>query len=721
MLNFNDLKVKYKLFSLVGIAVLGFILLGANFYRTLIKVEVNGELYNNIVKQKDLLADILPPPEYLVESYLVALQLANTTNQAEVSDLVAQSKRLRDEYEKRHDYWVKELENSPTKDFLVKKSYDPAKEFFAEFDRQFLPAVQSGDQAKAKLIADSVLKEKYTTHRAAIDEVVKLATENSKAGEAEAAQVLSSSNFWLIAIGLIITAVFIAAGWFISAKISEPLSEVSEKLEEMSLGNINQKFDYQGNDEIGKLSKAFASITDYIRSIATSADALAVGDLSKKVEVRSEDDMLSQNLNRAVDSLQKLIDETKYLYNEAQKGNINLRSKTEEFSGSYAELLDGINQMLDAVAEPINEASECLEKVAKRDLTVKMQGNYKGEFAKIKDSLNTALENLDEGMRQISSGAEQVTEAAGQISDGSAHLAQSSSEQASTLEEVSSSLHEIAAMTQQNSVNSKESRSLSENARITAESGIKNMERLNEAVESIRDSSGSTVKIVKTIEEIAFQTNLLALNAAVEAARAGDSGKGFAVVAEEVRNLAMRSAEAAKTTAQLIDESVKKTENGVKINQEVSQNFVEIMQQIEKVTVVSAEIAAATEQQSEGLNQLNVAVEQMNIVTQQTAANSEESASSAEELAGQSQEMLSLVGSFTVSGENRGRIRRSFAKQNNARNSTVTVNSTGFANGLKKKNGGNVTFKNELNSNPAFKAENLIPFDEMNDSVLSEF
>ncbi|HQU85484.1 MAG TPA: methyl-accepting chemotaxis protein, partial [Pyrinomonadaceae bacterium] len=480
------------------------------------------------------------------------------------------------------------------------------------------------------------------------------------------------------------------------------------------------KFDYKGEDEIGKLGRAFNSLTEYIRAIANSADALAVGDLSKKVEVRSHQDTLSQNLNRAVDSLQNLISETKTLYTEAQNGNINHRSQTDNFSGSYAELLDGINRMLEAVAEPINESAKVLEKVAKRDLTAKMKGDYKGEFAKIKESLNTALENLDEGMKHIASGSEQVATAAEQISQGSAHLAQSSSEQASTLEEVSSSLHEIAAMTQQNSVNSKESRSLSDVARSSAKNGMDAMKRLNEAVESIKHSSDSTVKIVKTIEEIAFQTNLLALNAAVEAARAGDAGKGFAVVAEEVRNLAMRSAEAAKSTAEMIDESVKNTQEGVKLNREVALNFEEILSQIEKVSVVSAEIAAATEQQSEGLNQLNVAVEQMNIVTQQTAANSEESASSAEELSGQSQEMLSLVGSFITSGGNHKTAQTNFKNSNHGTRPQVSVNTNGF-NNLKQNNGSKLNFKKEKSSKQDFNAESLIPFDDFNGSVFSEF
>ncbi|HRH42651.1 MAG TPA: hypothetical protein PKY82_13570, partial [Pyrinomonadaceae bacterium] len=127
---------------LIAIAVVGFAVLGINFYRTMVKVEVNGELYNNIVKQKDLLADILPPPEYLVESYLIALQMSNTTNQGEIPGLIEQSKKLREEYKTRHLYWEKELADPQTKEVFLRKSYEPALAFFDIFDTQFLPAIQ---------------------------------------------------------------------------------------------------------------------------------------------------------------------------------------------------------------------------------------------------------------------------------------------------------------------------------------------------------------------------------------------------------------------------------------------------------------------------------------------------------------------------------------------------------------------------------------------------
>lgn len=206
-------------------------------------------------------------------------------------------------------------------------------------------------------------------------------------------------------------------------------------------------------------------------------------------------------------------------------------------------------------------------------------------------------------------------------------------------------------MTKQNAANAREAQTLSEGARQSATKGMESMRRLSEAMERIKASSDATARIVKTIDEIAFQTNLLALNAAVEAARAGDAGKGFAVVAEEVRNLAMRSAEAAKNTAALIEEAVKNANDGVAHNEEVLKNLEEINGQVNKVREVMGEIAAASEQQSQGIEQVNVAVEQMNQVVQQVAANAEESAAAAEELNSQSAEMRGLVGQFRLSGD----------------------------------------------------------------------
>ena len=257
--------------------------------------------------------------------------------------------------------------------------------------------------------------------------------------------------------------------------------------------------------------------------------------------------------------------------------------------------------------------------------------------AGITKPLNRSIESLSEG-------SEQVGSASGQVSSASQSLAEGASEQASSLEETSSSLEEMTSMTKQNADNASQAANLSKTARDSADKGNEAMERMSGAIDKIKTSSDETAKILKTIDEIAFQTNLLALNAAVEAARAGEAGRGFAVVAEEVRNLAQRSAEASRTTTNMIDESVKNSENGVEISREVAKSLADITDATKKVNDLVSEIAAASNEQAQGIGQINTAVTQMDQVTQQNASNAEESASASEELSAQAEGMKDIVG-----------------------------------------------------------------------------
>jgi methyl-accepting chemotaxis protein len=243
----------------------------------------------------------------------------------------------------------------------------------------------------------------------------------------------------------------------------------------------------------------------------------------------------------------------------------------------------------------------------------------------------------------LTNAAEQVASASGQVSASSQSLAEGATEQAAGLEETSSSLEEMSSMTKQNADNAQQANVLANDARKAAEGGAESMERMSRAIDDIQKSSDETARIIKVIDEIAFQTNLLALNAAVEAARAGEAGKGFAVVAEEVRNLAMRSAEAAKNTANMIEGSVKNAQNGVEISGEVSKALGDIVGAIAKTNDLVGEIAAASQEQSQGIDQVNTAVAQMDKVTQQNAANAEESASASEELSSQAEQMQGIV------------------------------------------------------------------------------
>ncbi len=332
--------------------------------------------------------------------------------------------------------------------------------------------------------------------------------------------------------------------------------------------------------------------------------------------------------------------------------NLDLSARLDKkYGGEFETLKESINNTVKELDKSVADVVGVMNKVAEKDLTVRISSDYKGDFVKLKDAINKSLNNLEEVIKQVVYATEQVSSAASQISSGSQSLAQASSEQASSLQEITSSIQEMSSMAKQNAGNAKEGKAMSESAKNFSDQGLESMVKLSEAIEKIKKSSDDTSKIIKTIDEIAFQTNLLALNAAVEAARAGEAGKGFAVVAEEVRNLAMRSAEAAKNTANLIEDAVKNAENGVVFNEEVRKKLEEISQQALKVSNVVAEIAAASEQQEQGIEQVNTGVQQLNQITQSNAANSEESASAAEELTGQAKELMRMLSEFRTSAQ----------------------------------------------------------------------
>ncbi len=248
----------------------------------------------------------------------------------------------------------------------------------------------------------------------------------------------------------------------------------------------------------------------------------------------------------------------------------------------------------------------------------------------------------------LTAGSEGVASASSQVSSASQSLAEGATEQAAGLQETSSSLEQMSSMTGQNADNAQQASVLAAEARQAVDTGSDSMQQMSAAIQEIRRSSDETAKIIKVVDEIAFQTNLLALNAAVEAARAGEAGKGFAVVAEEVRNLAMRSAEASRDTSNMIAESVENAKNGVEIATGVGKILDEIVQRIGQTTDLVSEIAAASQEQAQGIDQVNTAVAQMDKVVQQNAAGAEESASASEELKAQAESMNDIVGQLVT-------------------------------------------------------------------------
>lgn len=351
-----------------------------------------------------------------------------------------------------------------------------------------------------------------------------------------------------------------------------------------------------------------------------------------------------QDLNDRADYRNEVVE----VIQAATSGDLSKRGSISNLSEAYKPMMQGINELIDAIVAPIGELRGQLLKVAEGNLTAYVTGSYEGDHADLKDALNKTLDNLNDILGQVNRTSEQVNTGATQVSGAAQSLSQGATEQASALEEITASMTEMASQTKQNAENASQANQLAIESKKGAESGNDQMEAMVTAMKDIDGSSKNISKIIKVIDEIAFQTNLLALNAAVEAARAGVHGKGFAVVAEEVRNLAARSANAAKETTALIEESIAKVSLGGEIAGKTAIALNEIVNSIGKVTDLVAEIAAASNEQAQGIAQTNKALGQMDQVTQQNTANSEESAAASQELSNQAGSLQGMLGKFDL-------------------------------------------------------------------------
>jgi methyl-accepting chemotaxis protein len=427
--------------------------------------------------------------------------------------------------------------------------------------------------------------------------------------------------------------------------ILKPLRQLEVSTQRIIRGETGFDIRMQRNDEIGVLANSLNQLTHYHRTIEQASECCSRGHFDARTLALAE----QHPMLRGVATVHSAMEEMRSLIRKMQEGCLDARGDAGKYPGVFGELIQAMHQLMDAIAQPVHEVTHTFESVAHRNLRARMQGSYAGDYGRMKDSVNAALGSLDQKLKQVISHSAGVADGSNQIYCTGQVFAAGAAEQKTTLRSVSENLEEMAGAVHQNSTCALQGKELAEIARASSDRGFESMQRMSNAIELIKTSADATAKIVKTIDDIAFQTNLLALNAAVEAARAGNEGKGFAVVAGEVRNLAMRSAEAARHTAALIEESTRNAETGVAINREVMKNLEEINAQVNLVSSVMIEIASASEQQKQSVENVSQAINQLNTMTQRYVANSSQTAVAAESLSGQAAAMQDLMTSFQLS------------------------------------------------------------------------
>jgi methyl-accepting chemotaxis protein len=692
----SRLTIKIRLGIIVGIFTIGFTLFGLAILQAMNTLNVNGPIYQRIVQGKDLIADILPPPEYILESYLVILQLANTADPHETETLIKRFNVLENDYDTRHTYWQNENLEPELKEQFLEKSTISAQAFYHEALTHFIPSLQSGDRSDM-LSSLAKIRLSYEEHRLAIDKVVELTTQRNGQDEAHAKSLL---NFYNIGLGSIFFISITLATWVavsISQGILTSLKSAQKIANAISVGNLNSDITTTQHDEIGDLLRSMSKMQNAINAFVDAqgfmAKKHAEGAVREKLDVSQfsgtyaqmahevnelvqsriainqrildviteyargnfsidmdilpgETFAITQAVNSIKTALLTINNEIETLAKAGAVGDFSIRANDQRFEFVFQSMLSDLNKLFSACEVGFNDILHISNSLAHGDLTQKIDANLPGMFGQVQEGMNLTVENLQLLIGKVKESNQLIHVISQEIVNGNNELSNRTEKQAASLEETAASMIELTSTVQHNAENAKEANTLSNEATDIASQGGIVVSNVVRTMESINESSSKVVEIISVIDNIAFQTNILALNAAVEAARAGEQGRGFAVVATEVRNLAQRAGAAASEIQNLISDSVEKVEEGSQLVSKAGKTMQEIVDSVQDVSTIMGEISSASVEQSAGISQANKAIAEMDDVTQQNLALVEKAATGAELLKQQVDILSNTISNF---------------------------------------------------------------------------